>query len=281
MTAREVISILLPSIEELNLMLTRIRQKYNLPDLTIADEETKKAVNSDPQYDWEAIRQDIEKGLVEFFEPVIKKSGMDKWLEIFTGIINNSMQIKAVLTSDMLGANEGEADKFIDALNLNAKQGLEMIHQVYVQGSKRLVEHLRTGRPVDIPAEIFNLMFTVKLLPDNEKVVIAIGLEYNDPDEMAEDFYLEMKRQFPNAPRFTEKDKETAGYLSMKNRGVELAEITRIDIERHPEAMIYSIDDLEYDAEFTNRKETLNRRMLRLQAEINKAKTEEKDTDKT
>ena len=281
MTAREVISRLLPSIEELDQMLTRVRNKHDLPDLTTANEETKKAVNSDPQYDWEAIRQDIENGLNEFFEPAIKETGIDKWIQIFKDVLSNEMLIKAVLTSEMVGTSEGDADKIIDALNLNAEQALEVFHQVYVQSSKRLVEHLRTGRALDIPANLFNLVFSAKFPPNNERVVIAIGLEYNDPEEMAEDLYLEMKRQFPNAPRFTERDIETADYLSMKNRGVELAEITRIDVERHPEVMECSIDDPDYDTEFSNRKETLNRRMLRLQAEINKVKTEEKDADKT
>ncbi|HUI88352.1 MAG TPA: hypothetical protein VLX61_06465 [Anaerolineales bacterium] len=157
MTAREVISRLLPSIEELNQVLTRVRDKHNLPDLTIADEETKKAVNSDPQYDWESIRQDIEKGLVEFFEPAIKETGIDKWLEIFTSIISSNIQIRVVLSSEMIGASESDADKLIGALNLNAEQALNLLRQVYVQSSKRLVEHLRTGRPVDIPANLFIL----------------------------------------------------------------------------------------------------------------------------
>ena len=34
--------------------------------------------------------------------------------------------------------------------------------------------------------------------------MIAIGLEYNDPEEMAEDLYLEMTRQFPDALRLKE-----------------------------------------------------------------------------
>ncbi len=73
---------------------------------------------------------------------------------------------------------------------------------------------------------------------------------------------------------------EIAEYLDMKNRGIELEEITRIDIKRHPEGMKYSVGDPKYDEEFTRWKAALNKLMLRLDAEKKKTKNFENDADK-
>ncbi len=258
MVAREVAERLIPGIDDLNALLMCVRQKHDLPDLTIADKETIEAVKSDPKYDWEAIRQDVEKGLVELFEKVINDVGLNQLILLLRSVIENSWQMKSQLTGDGLGVPDDLAEKLVEGAKKEAESSLEFLHQFYVQSSIRLVEHLRTGSPIDVPAKLFNFVFTVNVPSEDIKFVAAIGLEYNDPEEMAEDLYTEMKRQFPAAPRFTEKDIETADYLAMKRQGKELVEITRIDIMRHPEVMEHSIDDPGYDREFDNRKETLN-----------------------
>jgi hypothetical protein len=281
MTVQDVLTRLLPSIEDLDELLSRVRKKYDLPDLTIADRETIEAVKVDAKYDWDAIQQDVEKGLIERIDTVLVETGLNKWLELSRAILDNSQVIKVYLMSMGADVTEDASDKFVAALRMNAESVFDFMRKFYTLTSKRLVEHLKTGGPVDIPVDLINLVFKFQFPNNGEKLVVAIGLEYNDPDELADTLRNKMSEVFDYAPRFSERDVENAEYLAMKNRKVDLAEITRIDIARHPEVMKHSIDDPEYDDEFDNRKETLNRRMLRLQREINKVRTTEKDTDKT
>ena len=68
MTTLEVLSRLLPSLDEINQLLARIRKKHDIPEFLPDQIELAEAVWLDSSYDWDVIQQEAESGLRELLQ---------------------------------------------------------------------------------------------------------------------------------------------------------------------------------------------------------------------
>jgi len=71
MSQVELLGKLLPSLPELEEMLRKIREKYDIPEVLLEDEQLVELLKSSVFYDWPAIRQEIENRLRAWFQPAL------------------------------------------------------------------------------------------------------------------------------------------------------------------------------------------------------------------
>jgi len=71
MSQVELLGKLLPSLPELEEMLRKIREKYDIPEVLLEDEQLVEILKSSDFYDWPAIRQEIENRLRAWSQPAL------------------------------------------------------------------------------------------------------------------------------------------------------------------------------------------------------------------
>jgi len=262
MSQVDLLNRLLPSIPELNEILTKIRDKYLIPEVLPENEQLVETLFQERTLEeWEAIRQEIENELRVWIQPSF--SGLDKIVRLFMELINSSDVTKAFLMDTTVGISEPEAVKFVDGITKNALSGVELLNQIYVRGSEQLLDHLITGRPIKLPLEWFEIVGTLSIPPDGGKFVIAVAHQLSDPDEIAEKFRAKIIETFGEKPKVKKEHLETSEYLAMKNTGKELEDIVDIYLERHPKEISSELEPEEYEIERKKVKDKLKHRINR------------------
>ncbi len=186
MSQVELISRLLPSIPELNEILTKIRRDYLIEEVL---PENKALIESTSQQytveEWEAIRQEIEDELRAWFQS--KSAALVNVVKLFEYLTDKSQKNKAFLMGKFAKVPEKNATEFAEEVNRNTTSGLASLDQFYKGASEKLLSYLLTGRPIEIPAEFFDIVITMTN-SSNDKYVFAVAHLASDPDEIAEKF---------------------------------------------------------------------------------------------
>lgn len=116
---------------------------------------------------------------------------------------------------------------------------MELQDRIYKGLAARLLDYLITGRRIELPDELMNIVVRMSLPGDGalEPVVIAVAHRLSNPDEISERFRDKVVETFGKKPRITERHLELAEYLARKNTGRSLQDNFDLDLARHPDTI--------------------------------------------
>ncbi len=264
----KLLGTLLPSMGALRKILERIREKYNIPPVLPEDEQLAETLRAErtPE-EWRAVFADLEREIRA--EIRIGPPELTKLLEGAVQIASTAPD--AIAKESAAGGASNEAlGRLAQQLITMVLPALELQDEIYKGLARRLLDYLITGRPIELPEELLNIVFRMTLAAEGEPepVVIAVAHQLSNPDEITQKFRDKIVETFGEKPRIKEQHLELAEYLARKNTGKSIQENVELYLERHPDAITYRQGARRHNDEVKNMKNTMKVSLYRLQQMI-------------
>jgi hypothetical protein len=144
---------------------------------------------------------------------------------------------------------------------------LELQDRIYKGLSRQLFDHLITGRRIEFPDELMNIVVRMALVTEDapEPVVIAVAHQLSNPDEVTEKFRSRIVETFGKKPKIKKEHLELAQYLARKNTGKTIDDNVTVYLKRHPGAIKYRKGTKKYNEEVKKLKNCMKVSLYRLQ----------------
>src|SRR5271157_4517157 len=258
---KTLLDTLLPSTDVLRGILDRIREKYNIPEVMPENEQLAELLQSNDFYDWKAIRDDLEKELRKELQLLLPQE-LPMLFQGFMEMASKSHGIKE-LEGLNVEINDPNLAMIIGSMMQGVPGVLQYLDQVFAIGAQKLLDHLITGRPIEVPKVWFNLIGSAKFPAgeNGEKFVIAVAHQFSDPDEIANEFRKKIIGTFGEKPKLKEADLETAEYLAMRNTDKSIGDILTVFLDRHPNAIPYAKGTKKYNDKLRLLKDAMRQRL--------------------
>lgn len=225
----------LPSTPVLHGILDKIRQKYNIPEVLPGNKQLAATLRAErTREEWQAVFDDLEREIraeIQLLPPEL-----DKMVQGVVEIINKSTKAK-FLEGATVEVTDPAFARLVELFMTNAMQAVQYLNQVYKGLAERMFDHLITGRPIELPEKLVNIVGVMRLNIDDEPepLVIAVAHQLSNPDEITRIFRARIVETFGEKPSLKDIYLDTANYLALWNTDRSLDDVVMMDMEQHPE----------------------------------------------
>ncbi len=229
MSERKILSEVFPAHADLQPILKRIREKYDLPDLGSFNKNLSNILLIEEDIPWDEIQAEIKSELEndsEFFPEAIQP--VRRMIQSNPDALDNP----EMFSETLLITPEDIQAASVAMLNM-----LKPLAQAYTQivedVSRLLFVYLATGETEEIPMDWLGAVYTTRIY--GELVVVAMAGQMSNPKDLIERFTAEIHRNFgKQRPKITDEFRHTAKYLRKRFEGISLNKLANEYIKDNP-----------------------------------------------
>lgn len=254
-----VISTLLPSHSELQPILGRMREKYDLPEGGIIDSDYAEQILERDNLPWETIREEIKTEIENI--PDLWPPGVHNLFVSFRKFPEARENPDAFVES--LELEQGEVSDFVKGMYGQFFLPLwGKIEEFVTTTTDLLLVFLATGETGDIPFDWTGSVQTMSSF--GEPAVFAMAGQLSDPKEIMQQFMTEYNRVFgKDRPRISQEFINSIDLLRMKFDHVPLKDIADVYIQRNRSQFSKDGHSAKYRAQKRRLEERLKKRFQR------------------
>ena len=214
MIENKVLGKLLPSHESIQIILNKVRDKYQIPEISPSDDGMEEILRHGLDLDWIIIHSEILENI---------KASPDIFPEKYRRLykVLNNYQEKISNEPELEKVSQEFRDNFKTMMDLLMSQFLPIVQEmdIFFRTIADLsVEYLFTGKAREVPENWFLRFYEMNSF--GEKVLVMQTNAAVDPDEAAEKFKKKFKATYGKRKvKLTEKHVKTADLLRMRWEG--------------------------------------------------------------
>lgn len=264
MQENKLFGALLPTHPDILPIIEAVKKKYDIPEINPNDEDFIEFLISNEEYDWQAIREEIEQRIRENENILPPAYGM-----LYKAIKASN---NAPLTFPELAPLDEKTRNGVIAMMMlllnTIKPIMPAIDMMYKVMADAAFEYILTGKTREVPQDWFGQVLVFPSFGEN--LIIAMAGEFSDPKAIAKEFKELFTKTYGDKPKVTDLDINTAEFLNMKLRGKSLRYMAEIYAERHPTEFPKVKNSKEYRQAINTRRETIKKNIQRLQVALDK-----------
>ena len=263
MQENKLFGALLPTHPDILPIIEAVRKKYDIPEINPNDEDFIEFLISNEEYDWQAIREEIEQRIRE----------NEKILPPAYGMLYKAIQASnnAPLTFPELAPLDEKTRNSVIAMMMlllnTIKPIMPALDTMYKVMADAAFEYILTGKTREVPQDWFGQVLVFPSFGEN--LVMAMAGEFSDPKVIAKEFKEVFARTYGEKPKISKLDISTAEFLNMKLRGKSIRYMVEIYAERHPSEFPKIKNSDEYRQAVSTHRERIKKNIQRLQETIN------------
>lgn len=265
MRENALIGTLLHALPELQEIASNIRRKYDIPEVTLGDENIEEILLTEPEIDWEVVAADILEQvrehpnvLPEHLKPFLLYKDAKDWPE--------EPDIYEPISDDFRKKVTFLYKFFLSTARSYSMVGA-MIDDCYGVVAKNLLRYIMTGQGTDVPVNWVGFVTTGSMF--GETLVFAMAGELTDPKWIAKEFRSELSKTFGNKrPKITKETLSAAELYALKLTGKKLRDIVDIDMMRNPSNYPSNRKSKSFKTAIETRTATIKKRLQRFEGTL-------------